>query len=652
MRYLDIFFTAIFTIEMFLKWLGLGFKKYFTNPWCLLDFFIVVIAVLSITLEAYENQIEDQRKQQFDFATLQAAESTSTIIIPQVVNATSQASLDMASPGKSQKLKMLRVLRAFRALRPLRAMSKVSGIKIVTDALVCSIPSILNVLVILLLFWLVFAIVGINMFRMKFFRCVWVHDEFIQYGQKQLYHTDDIWDSETGNLTVNIGLPLAQNYQLDPKFTVRNKQDCLDLNLQLMAEQNRTSNITDWQNLWFNFDTILDAYISLIQVATFKGWLTIMKAAIDSTARDQQPRFEYNFVCYIYFVIFILFGAFFTLNLFISVVIDNFNEQKRNFDKNAGELFLTDLQRQLYRALRRLKKSAPKKLLICPETPIRKLLFKMVMHRNYELATLFLTISNLILLAFEGNVSESLGFIHASTFDQINYFFLGVFTIEVGLRIIALGKCYTYQWVNTLDAILVGLSLSLEIIVALKRTADRAQLEPELMTSDDPHMNIFGLWLPMLKLLRAIRILRVARVATGIRTLIFSFMLSLPALTNVVELLLLIMFIYSIFGMNLFAFLKHSAGINDILNFENFLSSFLLLFEISTSAGWDQFLEPMLYEDEPWCDKGKYINNTTYDNCGSPIIGRIYIISYLVVTFIIVTNIGAVRLSYSSAHFS
>ena len=144
--------------------------------------------------------------------------------------------------------------------------------------------------------------------------------------------------------------------------------------------------------------------------------------------------------------------------------------------------------------------------------------------------------------------------------------------------------------------------------------------------------HFFSLWLPMLKLLRAVRILRVARVATGIRTLIFAFMLSLPALINVLELLVLIMFIYSIFGMNLFAFLRKSAGINDVLNFETFSSSFFLLSEISTSAGWDQFLEPMLYVEEPWCQQGKY-NETTYDkiigNCGSPVIGKIFIINII-----------------------
>jgi len=32
---------------------------------------------------------------------------------------------------------------------------------------------------------------------------------------------------------------------------------------------------------------------------------------------------------YIYFMIFIIFGAFFTLNLFIGVIIDNFNMLKK-----------------------------------------------------------------------------------------------------------------------------------------------------------------------------------------------------------------------------------------------------------------------------------------------------------------------------------
>ena len=42
-----------------------------------------------------------------------------------------------------------------------------------------------------------------------------------------------------------------------------------------------------------------------------------------------QPIREVNISMYLYFVFFIIFGSFFTLNLFIGVIIDNFNEQKK-----------------------------------------------------------------------------------------------------------------------------------------------------------------------------------------------------------------------------------------------------------------------------------------------------------------------------------
>ena len=45
--------------------------------------------------------------------------------------------------------------------------------------------------------------------------------------------------------------------------------------------------------------------------------MEIMYDAVDITEVDQQPRYEETMWNYIFFVIFIIFGAFFTLNLFI-----------------------------------------------------------------------------------------------------------------------------------------------------------------------------------------------------------------------------------------------------------------------------------------------------------------------------------------------
>lgn len=118
------------------------------------------------------------------------------------------------------------------------------------------------------------------------------------------------------------------------------------------------------------FDHVGHAYLSLLEVAIFKGWLGIMDGAVDSREVSpacrcwpwlgwgqvstrmlglhispcsskmlriklsmlqvgDQPIRETNIYMYIYFVFFIIFGSFFTLNLFIGVIIDNFNEQKK-----------------------------------------------------------------------------------------------------------------------------------------------------------------------------------------------------------------------------------------------------------------------------------------------------------------------------------
>lgn len=44
--YMDRIFTVIFFIEMLIKWLALGFRKYFTNAWCWLDFIIVMVSTV------------------------------------------------------------------------------------------------------------------------------------------------------------------------------------------------------------------------------------------------------------------------------------------------------------------------------------------------------------------------------------------------------------------------------------------------------------------------------------------------------------------------------------------------------------------------------------------------------------------------------
>ncbi|PKU31822.1 sodium channel protein type 5 subunit alpha-like [Limosa lapponica baueri] len=87
--------------------------------------------------------------------------------------------------------------------------------------------------------------------------------------------------------------------------------------------------------------------------------------------------------------------------------------------------------------------------------------------------------------------------------------------------------------------------------------------------------------------------------------------------------------------MTNFAYVKMEDGIDDMFNFQTFPNSMLCLFQITTSAGWDGLLSPILNTGPPYCNP----NITgTIGECGKPALGIIYFVSYIIVSFLIVVN--------------
>ncbi len=142
----------------------------------------------------------------------------------------------------------------------------------------------------------------------------------------------------------------------------------------------------------------------------------------------------------------------------------------------------------------------------------------------------------------------------------------------------------------------------------------------------------------VIRLARIGRILRLIKGAKGIRTLLFALMMSLPALFNIGLLLFLVMFIFSIFGMSNFGYVKHGAGIDDLYNFETFGNSMIILFMITTSAGWDGLLLPIL-NYPPDCDPNLENPGTSVKgDCGNPSVGIFFFVMYIIISFLIVVN--------------
>uniref|UniRef100_A0A8C6J020 Sodium channel protein n=1 Tax=Melopsittacus undulatus TaxID=13146 RepID=A0A8C6J020_MELUD len=514
LEYADKIFTYIFVLEMLLKWVAYGFKKYFTNAWCWLDFLIVDVSLISL-----------------------------------IANTLGYSEM---GPIKS--------LRTLRALRPLRALSRFEGMRVVVNALVGAIPSIMNVLLVCLIFWLIFSIMGVNLFAGKFGKCI---------------------NKTEGDMP------------LDSKI-INNMSDCILYNV---------SGTFYWTKVKVNFDNVGAGYLALLQVATFKGWMDIMYAAVDSRECEEQPEWECNLYMYLYFVIFIIFGSFFTLNLFIGVIIDNFNQQKKKI--STLRLALTkQLQKPPCRTFTKNK--------------YQGFIFDVVSKQAFDVSIMILICLNMVTMMVETDdqSQEKVNILH-----KINMLFVAIFTGECIIKMLALRHYYFTNGWNIFDFVVVILSI---VGTVLSDIIQKYFFSPTLFR--------------VIRLARIGRILRLIRGAKGIRTLLFALMMSLPALFNIGLLLFLVMFIYAIFGMANFAYVKKEHGIDDMFNFQTFANSMLCLFQITTSAGWDGLLNPILNTGPPHCDPNLPNANGSKGDCGSPAVGILFFVTYIIISFLIVVN--------------
>ncbi|XP_047456223.1 sodium channel, voltage-gated, type I-like, alpha [Mugil cephalus] len=481
----------------------------------------------------------------------------------------------IANALKLSDLGPIKSLRTLRALRPLRALSRFEGMRVVVNALLGAIPSIFNVLLVCLIFWLIFSIMGVNFFSGRFYSCF--------------------------NKTTNLPFPTS---------VVRNKTDCTAL-----GDDN-----AQWRNFRINFDNVGMGYVALLQVATFKGWTDIMYAAIDSQKEpEQQPEYEINLFMYLYFVVFIIFGAFFTLNLFIGVIIDNFNQQKKKL--GGQDIFMTEEQKKYYNAMKKLGSKKPQKPIPRPSNKIQGYIFDFTTKQAFDIVIMFLIWLNMVAMMVETSYDqEHKNSVRAVTLYWINAVFIIIFSIECLLKMISLRQYFFTNGWNIFDFIVVILSI---IGLFLSEVIEKYFVSPTLFR--------------VIRLARIGRVLRLIKSAKGIRTLLFALMMSLPALFNIGLLLFLVMFIYAIFGMSRFAYVKRERGIDDLFNFETFGNSMICLFQITTSAGWDGLLYPILNTD----DCSTTIQNpgsTVRGNCGSPGVGIAFFVSYIIICFLIVVN--------------
>lgn len=501
-----------------------------------------------------------------------------------VVGITSAIIASGAGGAGSAGLTAMRTLRALRALRPMRAIRRWESMRIIIDALLASVPAIANVIVFSVLVFTIFAIVGVQLFGGKFGCCI---------------------DSKTMDA-------LSHN-------VVANRTTC---------NSSEVGYDVIWQVPPLNFDNVINAMVALFHVAIFEGWMQVMDSSTDAVGIEMQPIYKNSFSAYGFYVVFICLGSFFTLNLFIGVIIDNFQARKKHLEemgKNGG-VFLTEQQKRLMDAIRTAMDKKPPKLIPAPQWAFPNLCFKISRSIWFEVVVIIMVSANSVFLMM-AHYEQSAWYTKMLWIANAAFTFF--YVCEAAIKITGLRHHYFESAWNIFDFILVVIA-----VVSCVLDLGFSATEPWLSWNLNESTTASSL-ARLFRIIRVLRFGRLIRVFPRFKRLTTTLIVSLPALFNVFSLLFMIITIYSLVGLSLFKDVARNGALNDFVNFETFGSAFMLLYRLSSSAGVDEVEEACSIQ-APFCNETFYGDNQT--NCGSPGSAKIFFLTYVLIAFFVLVN--------------
>lgn len=119
----------------------------------------------------------------------------------------------------------------------------------------------------------------------------------------------------------------------------------------------------EWSQPFNRYDNIFISMITFFEIATLEMWPDMMFAAIDARGYDLTPREKNSPFVSLLYVMYIFIVTFFIVNLFVSVIVDKFNEQIK---KRQGSADFTDSQKEWVKLMRLLMMCSPKMIPVEP----------------------------------------------------------------------------------------------------------------------------------------------------------------------------------------------------------------------------------------------------------------------------------------------
>uniref|UniRef100_A0A671YWB7 Voltage-dependent L-type calcium channel subunit alpha n=1 Tax=Sparus aurata TaxID=8175 RepID=A0A671YWB7_SPAAU len=495
-------------------------------------------------------------------------------------------SVSLISSGiQSSAINVVKILRVLRVLRPLRAINRAKGLKHVVQCVFVAIRTIGNIVIVTTLLQFMFACIGVQLFKGKFFSC-----------------------TDTSKQT---------QAECKGSFIMYKDGD--------VGKPERAQRM--WENSDFNFDDVLQGMMALFAVSTFEGWPGLLYKAIDSHAEDIGPIYNYRVVISIFFIIYIIIIAFFMMNIFVGFVIVTFQEQGEQEYKNC------ELDKNQRQCVEYALKARPLRRYI-PKNPYQYKVWYVVNSTYFEYLMFTLILLNTICLAMQHH-GQTKNFNDAM--NILNMLFTGLFTVEMILKLIAFKPrgYFSDPW-NVFDFLIVIGSI-IDVILSEINVSTMPTLTL-LNSEENARISI-----TFFRLFRVMRLVKLLSRGEGIRTLLWTFIKSFQALPYVALLIVMLFFIYAVIGMQMFGkiALRDHTQINRNNNFQTFPQAVLLLFRCATGEAWQEIMLACTL-NQP-CEKGSTNENSSAtEDCGSQFAIIYFVSFYMLCAFLIINLFVAV----------
>ncbi|ETV99152.1 hypothetical protein H310_08556 [Aphanomyces invadans] len=535
----NLVFAVLFSIEMALNVIARGLlfgpDAFVKDSWRLLDGFIVFVSVLPFCL----------------------------------------------GNAKGGALSGLRSLRAFRALRPLRVINKLPSLKIVVNTLFRCIPDMGRALLFAFFMLFLFGLMSLALFKGALNTCsVSPYNYGLGTGvpvNPPWFPTDYTGDFNIGNMTLLEELDVmtfprpwaamtdSQRDALRPVWNTSrtcgpfaddypptSRDMCL-----CFAEQNGTS----WDPLApQRFDNILRAVGGLYELTTMEGWTAVAIACIDAVDENMQPIANHNPAMMLYWWLYIIICAFFITNLFIGVLCDSFQRE------SYGSM-VTDEQVRWIKLQKKVLAMSPLRSFPRPTNAVRAICHRIATLAYFEHFITLVILTNTGCMAVQGFGQSKATEL---TFNLLNLVFSVVFTLEAAVKLTCYATVYFEDGWNRFDFVIVVFTLLSMMLQAV-------------------NINV-GSAATVIRVFRVGRALRLIKKAKIMKNLFDTLIVSLPAVGNVVSLLMLLYYIFAAVAVQLFAKTAFDGDmINEDQNFQSFWTAFQTLIGFSTGENWDNF---------------------------------------------------------------